>query len=84
MGFPPWGTGNCVTNGGEFCAKTIEELTGYLDIREENGVVCQLRCPSFEFGREFIDGHFWWTEEFIEGDEFVGVVRLRPFRIKNG
>ena len=49
MGFPPCGTGNGVVNGGEFGAKTIDELTGYLDSREENGVIYELGCPSFEF-----------------------------------
>ena len=59
-------------------------MTGDLERREEDGVIRKLRCPSFEFRREFIDENSWRTEELIEGDEFVGVIRLRPLWIEDG
>ena len=51
MGSPIRMTRDSVADSGEFGTYSVDKLAGDLERRKENRVVCELRCPSFEFGR---------------------------------
>ena len=82
-GSPSTRKGDGVAKGGKIGSKTIDKLFGNLVLREDNGVIIQLRYTTLKLCRISIDRHSGWAEVTIKFNHLGTVVGLGPFRVED-